>query len=305
MEFDSSMMQPKVVLEHCDISEHIKQETMDFKPRAKRKSDRKTKKIVTDNFNPWDVPNLEQFLVYSCPECDTYFKHNTRDTFIAHANDEHPKSRPFMFMFNLKQEEYLSNGFEDINNGNEEEDNFGDQKIDFDDIETEEITSEWDPSFESPSKRGKIEVDLKKEFEKSFEKGNESEPEYIKQESDYKPEIDESELEKPTDSCDSDYELEIRKRASKKPKSTNSKKVKCKQCNGEFKNYASMKSHFRIYHNTKERKSRKYFFATDPADGKQKFQCTECGLFCTQSNAMKHHLKTMHLYESDNELQNE
>ena len=119
MEFDSSMMQPKVVHEHCDITEHIKKETMDFKPMVKRKSDRKTKQSVTDNFNPWDVPNLEQFLVYSCPECDTNFKHDTRDSFISHANDEHPKSRPFMFMFNLKQEEYLSNGFENINNGNE------------------------------------------------------------------------------------------------------------------------------------------------------------------------------------------
>ena len=149
MEFDSSMMQPKVVLEHCDIAEYIKKETMDYKPRPKRKSDRKIKQSVTDNFNPWNVPNLEQFLVYSCPECETNFKHDTRDTFIAHANDEHPKSRPFMFMFRLKQEDYLSN--DDIEDQIEktEEAEYEDQNFDFGNIETEEITSKLDLSLES------------------------------------------------------------------------------------------------------------------------------------------------------------
>ena len=119
MEFDSPLMQPKVVLDLCDITEYTKQESIDYKPKAKRK----TKKSVTSNSNPWNVSDLEQFLVYSCPECDTNFRHDTRDTFIAHANAKHPKSRPFMFMFNLKEEEFLSNGFEEIISKTEEDGN--------------------------------------------------------------------------------------------------------------------------------------------------------------------------------------
>ena len=99
MEFDSPLMQPKVVLDLCDITEYTKQESIDYKPKAKRK----TKKSVTSNSNPWNVSDLEQFLVYSCPECDTNFRHDTRDTFIAHANDEHPKSRPFMSTMEMKK----------------------------------------------------------------------------------------------------------------------------------------------------------------------------------------------------------
>ena len=53
MELDSSMMQPKVVLDQCDIAKYIKEEKIDYKPRVKRKS-------VADNFNPWDV-----FLTFS------------------------------------------------------------------------------------------------------------------------------------------------------------------------------------------------------------------------------------------------
>ena len=150
MELDSSMMQPKVVLDHCDIAKYIKEEKIDYKPRFKRKS-------VADNFNPWNVPNLEQFLVYSCPECDIEFKHNTRDTFIAHANDKHPKSRPFMFLFNLKQENFMENDNMDDDIENSYEDDFADQSVNFGNIETEEITSEWDLSFEPPSKQAKFE----------------------------------------------------------------------------------------------------------------------------------------------------
>ena len=39
--------------------------------------------------NPWNVTNVDEFLFYCCPECDS--KHVTRDVFINHALLEHPK----------------------------------------------------------------------------------------------------------------------------------------------------------------------------------------------------------------------
>ena len=63
MEFDSSMMQPKVVLEHCDIAEYDKQDTIDYKPKAKRK----IKKSVTGNCrNPLNFLIFPSFKYLSC-----------------------------------------------------------------------------------------------------------------------------------------------------------------------------------------------------------------------------------------------
>ena len=39
--------------------------------------------------NPWDVSNLEEFLFFCCPECDS--KHPSKSSFINHALIEHPK----------------------------------------------------------------------------------------------------------------------------------------------------------------------------------------------------------------------
>ena len=45
-------------------------------------------------FNPWDVPSLEVFHLYCCPECDS--KHVTRSHFVEHALDQHEKARESM-----------------------------------------------------------------------------------------------------------------------------------------------------------------------------------------------------------------
>ena len=41
--------------------------------------------------NPWDVPNLEEFLYYCCPECN----HKIKDcqSFVEHALVEHDEAR--------------------------------------------------------------------------------------------------------------------------------------------------------------------------------------------------------------------
>ena len=44
-----------------------------------------------DNFNPWIVTNLDEFLFFCCPECDT--QSPNKALFINHALIEHPKAR--------------------------------------------------------------------------------------------------------------------------------------------------------------------------------------------------------------------
>ena len=42
-----------------------------------------------EKFNPWIVANLDEFLFFCCPECDT--KSPTRAMFVNHALIAHPK----------------------------------------------------------------------------------------------------------------------------------------------------------------------------------------------------------------------
>ena len=44
-----------------------------------------------ENFNPWIVTNLDEFLFFCCPECDT--QSPNKALFINHALIEHPKAR--------------------------------------------------------------------------------------------------------------------------------------------------------------------------------------------------------------------
>ena len=44
--------------------------------------------------NPWNVGSLEEFLVYSCPECLTFRK--TKVAFVEHATNEHPSCHELM-----------------------------------------------------------------------------------------------------------------------------------------------------------------------------------------------------------------
>ena len=58
-------------------------------------------KFVNDPLlgNPWNVGSLEDFLVYSCPECLTFER--TKNAFVEHATNEHPSSHELMFSLGL------------------------------------------------------------------------------------------------------------------------------------------------------------------------------------------------------------
>ena len=52
--------------------------------------------------NPWDVHKLEEFLYFCCPECDE--KNQSKDLFIQHALDEHPKAKHGFGILSIKEE---------------------------------------------------------------------------------------------------------------------------------------------------------------------------------------------------------
>ena len=54
--------------------------------------------------NPWSARNLDEFLYYCCPECDT--KDQSKEVFIKHALDNHPNSREYVVRAAIKNEEY-------------------------------------------------------------------------------------------------------------------------------------------------------------------------------------------------------
>ena len=57
--------------------------------------------MVQDNLeNPWSISSIFELLFYNCPSCK--FKHNSKQTFVDHAIDNHPEA---------------ANGFTNINDG--------------------------------------------------------------------------------------------------------------------------------------------------------------------------------------------
>ena len=59
--------------------------------------------------NPWDVPNIQEFLFYNCPECDIRLKDGEK--FVQHALNNHELSK---FFLNKPIEEILSPNCEEI-----------------------------------------------------------------------------------------------------------------------------------------------------------------------------------------------
>ena len=53
-------------------------------------------------FNPWKVEDIDQFLNYCCPECDS--KERTKSAFIIHATEAHPKSCEYLPLFDFDED---------------------------------------------------------------------------------------------------------------------------------------------------------------------------------------------------------
>ena len=85
--------------------------------------------------NPWEVENVEDFLYFCCPECDV--KNHSRDHFLKHAFDQHPKSKECLEKLakTVKKEEIMNDCQEDekkqkIIKDNEFEQSMKEEKLD-------------------------------------------------------------------------------------------------------------------------------------------------------------------------------
>ena len=56
----------------------------------------------SETYNPWNVPNVTEFLYFCCPECDLNFRQQNKDSFLQHANQHHPKSHEYLIQFGMK-----------------------------------------------------------------------------------------------------------------------------------------------------------------------------------------------------------
>ena len=49
---------------------------------------------MNDHSNPWCINNLEEFLYFCCPECNS--KYQSKETFVMHAFENHPKAKNYL-----------------------------------------------------------------------------------------------------------------------------------------------------------------------------------------------------------------
>ena len=61
------------------------------------------KRLSEETKNPWEVEHLEEFLFFCCPECDLSREtiYQSKDLFIQHALNHHPKGIYNEFTLNL------------------------------------------------------------------------------------------------------------------------------------------------------------------------------------------------------------
>ena len=80
--------------------------------------------------NPWEVENVEDFLYFCCPECDV--KNHSRDHFLKHAFDQHPKSKEYLekWAYSMKDELKEENNQNKFIKDDEMEQSMKEEKID-------------------------------------------------------------------------------------------------------------------------------------------------------------------------------
>ena len=61
------------------------------------------RKMKSQEQNPWAVKNIDEFLYYCCPECNT--KNQSQEFFLKHALDQHPNSKEYIINLDFKHEE--------------------------------------------------------------------------------------------------------------------------------------------------------------------------------------------------------
>ena len=266
-------MEPKVILDKTLIDKIVKEEKMEFSEQIE--------------VNPWNVSTLDSFLYYHCPECDVNFRHDTKDSFLTHATDQHPKSHEFLSNFLSKEEDdQMPNGINEF----DETDIFEDDYINseylngLDEHETEEIKvepdtkpfkkenfrsegeEESDADYEPGPKKGKFQCEIcNKTFKNSSTLGR-----HKREKHPPKPE---------------DFLV-----TTKQENEEQDQAYKCAHCDKIMYSRISWQSHMKTHKRKRGRKAQ-FLKEVEPESGLEKYRCDKCDTWFDSFASFRTHSK--------------
>jgi len=223
--------------------------------------------------NPWSVSTWNDFLYFCCPECN--LKDRSKDVFIKHAIDHHPKAQETFYNVQLKDEPL---------DEKDDEAYVHPEDIPSHDLKTEPNESEEKPMV-NPSILVSLTCDVQLESENTEELFDDSE----------KPgdpfETIESKVDDELNSHDSD-----------------SISFNCDICENEtFESVRELKKHTKKVHGGNKKQTEKcdichkvfsklYIKAHKASvhDGIKTANCEFCGKFYSNSSILRDHIKTVH-----------
>ena len=276
-------------------------------------------------FNPWKVEDIDQFLNYCCPECDT--KQKTKSDFIIHAIDSHPDSREYLPLFDY--EKNCDDALSDIEIKEDfvNESNLSDFET-FDPLKTEISVSNGSPSVKIEALSMNILMNMecneedcgryfvtqeslldhKKHFHQKLKRRL---SETKKLELDYEEGIESSKDLETNVECDTiayivsddfhqddnsnfeeerdDIPDENKEKVEEQPKVPKKRKL-IDDSEGEPKKGKAC----RYIQNMSDNYKGKYLIDIDPSDGIQKFKCDECGMFFKSHRGILYHKRKFH-----------
>ena len=219
-----------------------------------------------EKHNPWDVSNLEEFLYYSCPECDC--KNKDKEDFVNHAVISHPRAK------NLIGPE-IRIEIEEL-----DESTTLTQCHDSDILEPELGHQQFTTSH--------VKIDVQDEFQSDF-----SDPDHDLNSDIVDPlncdtNIDETQVQQKEPNIETNQEEKSTKRSQRRKAIKSYTEVelnepvlkKCQFCNQKFKG-KHLEIHIRSIHLKSESK-------------KRKFKCDECGNRYKNPTNLNLHIQSIH-----------
>ena len=253
-------------------------------------------------FNPWKVDNLDQFLNYCCPECDS--KQKSKADFIIHAIDAHPNSREFLPLFDFETDkddtfEPLKSEFSSSNNVSVKLEPISKMECDEENcgrfFVTEESMLEHKRNFHQKKSSRKV----KKPKKSNLDYEDVIEPsEYLETNVEYETsELIDFEKEnndfEPTEDFIDFIEEDDKEELQKKIKKV--KKRKVTDSDDEYGKPKKKPKRVKTRGVGRPSTSKfKHLLVIDPLDGIQKYKCDLCGLTYKGLPGIMSHVKLMH-----------